>query len=78
MDGNSELNVVFADPVIVRALRCQLLAEHLDEDTSALDGRSALGVFRTVAERNAGRRDRDDPDWKGIAWAMDPLLWWAS
>ena len=78
MDGNSELNVAFADPVIVRELRCQLLAEHLDEDTSALDGRSALGVFRTVAERNAGRRDRDDPDWKGIAWAMDPLLWWAS
>ncbi len=78
MYGNSELDIAFADPVTVRALRCELLAEHLEEDTSALDGRSALGVFRTVAEQNAGRRGHGDPDWKGIAWAMDPLQWWAS
>jgi phosphatidylserine/phosphatidylglycerophosphate/cardiolipin synthase-like enzyme len=78
MYGNSELNIAFADAVTVRALRCELLAEHLEQDTSALDGRSALRVFRTVAEQNAGRRDREDPDWKGIACAMDPLQWWAS
>ena len=78
MYGNSELNIAFADPVAVRALRCELLAEHLDQDTSSLDGRSALRVFQTVAKQNAGRRDREDPDWKGIACAMDPLQWWAS
>ncbi len=78
MYGNSELNIAFADAVTVRALRCELLAEHLEQDTSALDGRSALRVFRTVAEQNAGRRDREDPDWKGTACAMDPLQWWAS
>ena len=77
MEGNSELNIAFADPVTVRALRCDLLAEHLAQDTSALDGRSALRVFRTVAEQNACRRDAGDPDWEGIAWAMDPLRWWA-
>lgn len=78
MYGNSELNVAFADAVTARALRCELLAEHLGQDTSTLDGRSAVGVFRTVAEQNAGRRDRGDPDWNGIACALDPLEWWAS
>jgi cardiolipin synthase A/B len=76
--GNSELNIAFADAVTVRALRCALLAEHLEHDTSGLDGQSALGVFRTVAEQNAARRDVGNPDWKGIAWAMDPLQWWAG
>ena len=76
MYGNSELNVAFADAVTVRALRCQLLAEHLEPDTSALDGRSALAMFRSVAERNAGRRSGDDPDWEGIACALDPLQSW--
>jgi phosphatidylserine/phosphatidylglycerophosphate/cardiolipin synthase-like enzyme len=76
--GNSELNIAFADAVTVRALRCELLAEHLGHDTSALDGRAALRVFRTVAEQNAGRRDGGNPDWEGIACAMDPLQWWAG
>ena len=44
----------FADAVAVRALRCELLAEHLEQDTSALDGRAALRVFRTVAEQRNG------------------------
>jgi hypothetical protein len=78
MYGNSELNIAFADTVTVRALRCKLLAEHLGQDTSALDGGSALRVFRTVAEQNAARRDSGDPAWEGIACAMDPLQWWAS
>jgi len=78
MYGNSELNIAFADAVAVRALRCELLAEHLEQDTSALDGRSALCVFRAVAEQNARRRDAGDPDWEGIACAMDPLQCWAG
>jgi phosphatidylserine/phosphatidylglycerophosphate/cardiolipin synthase-like enzyme len=76
--GNSELNIAFADTVAVHALRCALLAEHLGQDTSALDGRSALRVFRAVAEQNADRQQRGDPDWEGIACAMDPLQWWAG
>ena len=76
--GNSELNIAFADAVTVRALRCELLAEHLEHDTSGLDGRSALRVFRTVAEENAARRDAGNPDWQGIACAMDPLESWAG
>jgi cardiolipin synthase A/B len=78
MYGNSELNIAFADAVAVRALRCALLAEHLGQDTSALDGRSALRVFRAVAEQNAARQHGGDSDWEGIACAMDPLQWWAS
>lgn len=78
LDGNSELNIALSDALAVRALRSELLAEHLGKDTSALDGQSALRLFRTVAERNAGRRERGDPDWEGIACAMDPLQWWAS
>jgi phosphatidylserine/phosphatidylglycerophosphate/cardiolipin synthase-like enzyme len=76
--GNSELNIAFADAVAVRALRCELLAEHLGQDTSALDGRSALRVLRAVAEQNADRRHSGNPDWEGIACAMDPLQWWAD
>jgi phosphatidylserine/phosphatidylglycerophosphate/cardiolipin synthase-like enzyme len=76
--GNSELNVAFEDAATVRALRCELLAEHLGQDTSALDGRSALQLFRTVAGQNADRQHTGDPDWEGIAYAMDPLQWWAG
>ncbi len=78
LDGNSELNVAFADPAVVRALRCELLAEHLGQDTSALDGRGAMGAFRTVAQQNAERQRRGDPDWGGIACMLDPLRWWAD
>ena len=76
--GNSELNIAFADAVAVRALRCELLAEHLGQDTSALDGRSALRVLRTVAEQNADRERSGNSDWEGIIRAMDPLRWWAG
>jgi phosphatidylserine/phosphatidylglycerophosphate/cardiolipin synthase-like enzyme len=78
MYGNSELNIAFADAVTVRALRSTLLTEHLGQDTSALDGRSALQMFRTVAEQNADRRHLGNSDWEGIAYAMDPLRCWAG
>jgi phosphatidylserine/phosphatidylglycerophosphate/cardiolipin synthase-like enzyme len=78
MYGNSELNVAFADAVTVRALRCELLAEHLGQDTSALDGRSALQVFRAVAKENADRQHGGNADWEGIACVLDPLQWWAG
>lgn len=76
LDGNSELNIAFADETTVRALRRDLLAEHIGRDTSGLDGRSALRVFRGVAERNAARREAGSGDWEGIAWLLDPRLCW--
>ncbi len=78
MGGNSELNIAFADAVTVRALRCELLAEHLGRDTAALDGQSALREFRAVAEQNADRWRCRDPDWEGIACRLNPLQWWAG
>jgi phosphatidylserine/phosphatidylglycerophosphate/cardiolipin synthase-like enzyme len=76
--GNSELNIAFSDATTVRALRSELLAEHLECDTSALDGRAAVSVFRAVSGENTARRIAGNPDWQGIAWAMDPLQWWAG
>jgi cardiolipin synthase len=78
LEGNSELNIAFADPTAVRSLRSGLLAEHLQQDTSTLDGRSALRLFRTIAEQNADRQDSGDPDWEGIVRTMDPLQWWSD
>ncbi|MBP6668831.1 MAG: phosphatidylserine/phosphatidylglycerophosphate/cardiolipin synthase family protein [Gemmatimonadales bacterium] len=76
LSGNSELNVAFADAATVRGLRRDLLAEHLGHDTSGLDGRAALSLFRAVAARNAARRAAGVSDWEGIACALDPLRWW--
>ena len=78
VEGNSELNVALADPVVVHALRCELLREHLGRDTSGMAGRAALGELRTVGERNAGRAERGELAWEGIVRALDPLWWWAS
>jgi cardiolipin synthase A/B len=70
--GNSELNVTFWDPPVVRALRRELLAEHLDRDTSDLDDRSALGEYRRIACENRRRRDAGDSGWQGLAFSLDP------
>jgi phosphatidylserine/phosphatidylglycerophosphate/cardiolipin synthase-like enzyme len=78
LHGNSELNVAFAGPETVRALRRDLFAEHIGMDTSHLDGRSAVDLFREVAQRNAARRVEGDSAWEGIAVALDPLQWWSS
>lgn len=78
LQGNSELNVAFSDAAVVRSLRRTLLTEHLGQDTSALEGRVALQLFRRLAERNAARRARGDPRWDGIACALDPGVWWAG
>ncbi len=76
LSGNSELNLAFTDADTVRGLRTALFAEHLGRDTSLLDGRAALALFRTVAEQNAARRDRGDSDGEGIACMLDPQRWW--
>lgn len=71
--GDTELNVSFHHPATVRALRCELLREHLGEDTAGLDDIRALDLYREIARRNA-ETDRAEP-WQGIAFALDPMTY---
>ncbi len=73
--GHSEMNATFWDPAVVRALRCELLAEHLGEDTAALDDRAALALYRRVAQDNRRLRDCGNPDWRGLAFSLDPATY---
>lgn len=75
--GDTELNVSLRDPRVVRALRCELLAEHLNHDTSDLDDVAALRLYREIAQENLRRRSVDAPDWQGIAFALDPATYGA-
>ncbi len=74
---NTEMNVSFWDPATVRALRCELLAEHLGEDTTHLDDRSALARLRRIAASNRRKRDAGDADWQGLAVTLDPATYGA-
>ena len=67
--GNAELNVAFADPRTVRALRLQLLAEHLGDDVLELGDRSSLRHFRRVAIENRQRLDAGHHVWPGLVLA---------
>lgn len=69
--GDTELNASFWDARTARALRVELLAEHLDVDTTALDDATALRRFATQARENQARRARDEPA-VGLAVAIDP------
>jgi cardiolipin synthase A/B len=69
--GNGELNVAFHGSSTVRSFRTELLMEHLDRDTSDMDDRSALRLFRAIALENRKRLDANDGAWQGIAFALD-------
>jgi cardiolipin synthase A/B len=73
--GHSEMNVSFWDPTVVRALRRELLAEHLGRDTADLDDRAALGLYRQIARANRARRNARDNDWQGLAFSLDPATY---
>lgn len=75
MNGNTEMNVSFWDPPVVRALRCALLAEHLGRDTAALDDRAALRLYRQIAQDNRRKREAGDIDWQGLAFRLDPAAY---
>jgi phosphatidylserine/phosphatidylglycerophosphate/cardiolipin synthase-like enzyme len=70
--GNGEMNVAFWDPPTVRALRCELLREHLGVDTSRMDACAALRLFRKIALQNRGRLEAGDHAWQGLAFSLDP------
>jgi phosphatidylserine/phosphatidylglycerophosphate/cardiolipin synthase-like enzyme len=69
--GNSELNAAIHDPATVRALRVELLQEHLALDTSTLDDTSALRLFRQIADENRRHHTSNDPNWQGLAFCLD-------
>jgi phosphatidylserine/phosphatidylglycerophosphate/cardiolipin synthase-like enzyme len=68
---DTELNASFWHRDVTRALRCELLQEHLGFDTSGLDDVAALGLFRERARKNQGRRERGER-LEGLAFAIDP------
>lgn len=73
--GNSEINAAFWAPNTVRALRSQLLQEHLDQDTSRMDDRTALQLFRKIALENRRRFEAGDHAWQGLAFSLDPATY---
>lgn len=72
--GDTEMNASFWDEDVVRGLRCQLLTEHLCEDTSTLGDVKAFERYREIALRNRERRRIGEP-MQGQVFAMDPNLW---
>jgi cardiolipin synthase A/B len=72
LTGNTEMNASIWDPKVVRALRCELLTEHLGRDTSDIDDRAALCLYREIARENRRRRDANDANWQGLAFSLDP------
>jgi len=69
--GNGEMNAAFSECNTVRAFRCELLREHLDQDTDGFDDRTALHLFRTTARENRRRLEVGDPEWQGLAFELD-------
>ena len=70
LGGHTELNASVWDPAVVRALRCELLAEHLGQDTFELDDRAALQLYRDVADANCRAAARLNSGRHGLAVTM--------
>lgn len=71
LHGNAEMNVSFRDPEAVRALRCQLLREHLAMTTEHLTDRSALSLLAEAAQSNRDCWKTGAGAWQGNAFAID-------
>jgi cardiolipin synthase len=70
LGGHAELNASVWDGSVVRALRCELLAEHLGQDTSGLDDRAAMDLYRKVAEANSCQATAHSVGHQGLAVAL--------
>jgi cardiolipin synthase len=68
---DTELNASFWHAQTARALRVELLREHLAQDTSEFDAREALRLYAAVARANSERRAARQP-LEGLAYALDP------
>ncbi|HEX4534905.1 MAG TPA: hypothetical protein VH000_11785, partial [Rhizomicrobium sp.] len=56
---------------VARDLRARLFAEHLATDTSAMDDRAALKMYREIARANVQARERGE-EMQGLAFALNP------
>jgi phosphatidylserine/phosphatidylglycerophosphate/cardiolipin synthase-like enzyme len=72
--GDTELNASIWHAETVRALREELLLEHLDRHTGGLDDRAAFAQYREIARANALRRSRGER-LEGMALALDPATY---
>jgi phosphatidylserine/phosphatidylglycerophosphate/cardiolipin synthase-like enzyme len=72
--GDTELNASFWHAPTVRALRAELLREHLGRETHGLDDRAAFALYREIARANSARRERGAP-LEGMALAVDPCIY---
>lgn len=70
--GNSEMNAAFWDRKTARALLSELLREHLERDTSAMDDIAALRLFRAIAEDNRRLFNAGEHKWHGLAFSLRP------
>src|SRR5262249_54423268 len=68
--ADTELNASLWDAAVVRALRAELLREHLGVDTTGTDLVSALRTFARQARANAERRRRGEA-LVGMAFTID-------
>jgi phosphatidylserine/phosphatidylglycerophosphate/cardiolipin synthase-like enzyme len=71
---DTELNAAIWDEDFVRALRVELLAEHLGADTSRMEARDALKLYAQAARANAQARHRGGR-MNGLVFALDPALY---
>ncbi len=69
--GDTELNASFWHGPTVRALRVELLHEHLGVDTKDLDDADSLHLYRETARKNAALR-ADGEKLSGLAFEIDP------
>ncbi len=76
--GHSEMNAAVWDPEVVQALRCQLLREHLGQDTQQLDDLSAMQLYQRIARENAARWEAGDFEWQGLACSLNPATYGES
>lgn len=63
LSGHTEMNTSVRNDAVVRALRYELSAGHLGQDTAHLDARAALQLYQSIARENRRRRDAGDPLW---------------
>ena len=70
--GNSEMNAAFWDRKTARALLSELLREHLEKDTSAMDDLAALRLFRATATDNRKLFKAGQHAWQGLAFSLLP------
>ena len=62
------MNASIWDATVVRALRCELLSEHLNQHTAHLDAREALQLYQAITQQNRRQVGKVWP----TAWTQRP------